>query len=298
MPVQEMMAAIELGGTKILAAVGTDPLAPSREVRIPTRDPAETLASVSAFFEEARKEYGALAAAGIASFGPINLRRGSPLWGHMGSTPKPGWQNANVGPFLEKQLGCPANLDTDVNAAGLAEARWGAGRGLDSIIYLTVGTGIGGGLVIDGRSVQGALHPEVGHVRIKKHPGDPYPSRCPFHEDCAEGLASGPAIIDRFGRTLPELAPDHPFHGILSDYLGQLCATLVLVVSPQRIIIGGGVMSGSSLHAQVFEAMLKSLNGYLEPGTCDPFVTPPALGDRAGIAGAFALAQNQLRSRA
>ena len=296
MRVVDLIAAVELGGTKILAAIGTDPLAPLSQARIATEDPAGTLEAVGAFFDRAKEEFGPPVALGIASFGPVDIRRGSPTWGRMGKTTKPAWPDADVGGFLAARLGCPANLDTDVNGAALAEARWGAGRGLSSIAYLTVGTGIGGGLVIGGRAVHGALHPEIGHVRLQRHAMDDYGGRCGYHPDCAEGLASGPAIMDRFGRSLDALEPDHPFRAILADYLGQLCATLVLVASPERIIIGGGVMTGGGLHAAIEQAMCKWLGGYLEPASPDgaPFIAPPLLGDHSGLAGAFALAQDLL----
>jgi fructokinase len=291
-----LLAAIELGGTKVLAAVAAEPLAPLRRIRIATTDPASTLDAIAAFFDDATKEFGAAAALGIASFGPIGLRRGSAAWGRMGRTTKPGWEGANVATDLERQLNCPVNVDTDVNGAALAEARWGVGRGLDSIAYLTVGTGIGGGLVIGGRPIHGATHPEIGHVRLRRHPDDDFPGRCAFHGDCAEGLASGPAIMDRFGKTFEELGPDHPFRHILADYLGQLCATLVFVASPERIVIGGGVMVATGLHGAVEESMRKWIGGYLASAAPDgkPFVAPPALGDDAGLAGGFALAQDLL----
>ncbi|HEX8534132.1 MAG TPA: ROK family protein [Allosphingosinicella sp.] len=291
-----MIAAVELGGTKVLAAIARDPLKPLRQIRISTDEPSATLRAVADFFDEAREELGQPEALGIASFGPIDIRPGSPGWGRMGRTTKPGWAGADVGGYLGRRLGSPVNLDTDVNGAALAEARWGAGRGLGSIAYLTVGTGIGGGIAINGEALHGAAHPEIGHVRIRRDPGDSYSSRCPYHEDCAEGLASGPAIMERFGKTLTELEPDHPFRSILADYLGQVCATLVLIASPQRIVIGGGVMTGGALHAGVEKAMLRWLNGYVETGPADgsPFIVPPGLGDQAGLAGGFALAQDLL----
>jgi fructokinase len=254
------------------------------------------LKQIGDFFEEARCDFGAPAALGIASFGPIDIRRGSPDWGHMGRTPKPGWAGADIVGPLAARLGCQVALDTDVNGAAIAEARWGAGRGLGSIAYLTVGTGIGGGLVIDGRPIHGALHPEIGHVRLQRHPGDDFAGHCAFHPDCAEGLASGPAIIARFEHTLEGLAPGHPFRAVLADYLGQLCATLVLVASPERILIGGGVMTGGELHSAIDEAMRRWLGGYLEPATPDgaAFILPPMLAD-AGLAGGFALAQDLLQ---
>jgi fructokinase len=293
----ELLAAVELGGTKALAAVATDPLSPLRQSRIATQDPASTLDAISGFFDEAKREFGAPEALGIASFGPIHIRRGSPDWGRMGHTPKPGWQGVDVAGSLAARLGCPANLDTDVNGAALAEARWGAGRGLGSIVYLTVGTGIGGGLVIDGKPLHGALHPEMGHVRLHRHADDDYKGRCPYHPNCAEGLASGPAIMERFGHSLEGVEAHHPFRAILADYLGQLCATLVLVASPERIVIGGGVMTGGGLHEPIEAAMRTWLAGYLEPASPDgsAFIVPPGLGDHSGLAGGFALAQDLLR---
>ncbi len=294
-----LLGSLELGGTKAVVAVARDPLEPLRRDRIPTRDPDTTLAAIAAFFADAAAEHGRLSALGVASFGPIDIRSGSSTWGRMGRTTKPGWPSADVAGFLGCQLGCSVALDTDVNGAALAEARWGAGQGRGSIAYLTVGTGIGGGLVIGGRAVHGAMHPEIGHVRLERSSEDPYPGACSFHGNCAEGLASGSAIQARFGATLEELAPDHPFRAILADYLGQLCATLVLVTSPERIIIGGGVMVRGGLHGKVEQATRKWLAGYVEIGGREeePFIVPPALGDDAGLAGGFALAEESLAAK-
>lgn len=291
-----LLAAVELGGTKALAAVAREPLEPLRQARIPTTDPAPTIEAIGAFFDEARAEFGAPAALGIASFGPIGIRRGAPDWGRMGRTPKPGWELVDLAGPIGARLGCPVNLDTDVNGAALAEYRWGAGRSLASLAYLTVGTGIGGGLVLDGQLIHGAMHPEIGHIRLKRHPTDSYGGRCRYHDDCAEGLASGPAIMDRFGMSLDLMGHEHPFREILADYLGQLCATLVLVCSPERIVIGGGVMASAGLHGQVEAAMTKWLAGYVEPGVPGggAFIVPPGLGEDVGLIGGFALAQDLL----
>jgi fructokinase len=287
-PEGPLLASLEFGGTKALVAVGRDPLAPLRRARIPTRDPETTLGEIRDFFLAAGAELGPVAALGVASFGPIDIRRESPDWGRMGRTTKPGWPGAVVGGLLERSLGCPVALDTDVNGAALAEARWGAGRDVASLAYLTVGTGIGGGLIVRGRPIHGAMHPEMGHVRLQRHPDDRGTSVCGYHPDCAEGLASGPAIKARFGGE--EVGEGHPFRAIVADYLGQLCATLVLVASPHRIVIGGGVMTASGLHGEVEAAMELRLNGYVE----GPSVVPPALGEEAGLAGGFALAQDVL----
>jgi fructokinase len=290
-----LLGSLELGGTKAVVAVARNPLQPLMRQRIATGDPEATLSDVVAFFRHAAAEHGPVEALGIASFGPIDIRRGSPDWGRMGRTPKPGWTGAEIGGRLERELDCPLALDTDVNGAGLAEARWGAGQGLD-IAYLTVGTGIGGGLIIGGTPVHGAMHPEIGHVRLRRHPDDPFPGRCPFHGDCAEGLASGPAIMDRFGATLEGLGADHPFRGILADYLGQLCATLALVACPERIVIGGGVMVAGGLHAEVEQAAADWLAFYVPLPKL--FIVPPALGEDAGLVGGFALAQDRLQAEA
>lgn len=292
----QVLAAVELGGTKILAALAEDPLQPLRQVRIATGEPGKTLAAVAAFFAENRGAFGAPTALGIGSFGPVHVNRRSPKWGRMGKTPKPGWEDVDVAGLLGRALDCPVGLDTDVNAAAIAEARWGAGRGLSSLAYITVGTGIGGGLVVDGRAIHGAMHPEVGHVRLQRHAADDYPGGCPFHGTCAEGLASGPAIMARFGRSLDQLTPDHPFRTILADYLGQLCATLVLVASPELIVMGGGVMTGGTLHPEVERSMRHWLADYVDADGPNggAFIVPPALGDHAGLAGAFALAQDVL----
>lgn len=290
----ELIGAVELGGTKVLVAIATDPLKPLRTVRIPTEDPQTTLGRVCDFFRAAESEFGPVRALGIGAFGPIQLRKGAPDLGRIARTPKPGWAGTDLLRALEKVS--PATLDTDVNAAALGEARWGAGRDVEAMVYLTVGTGIGGGVVADGRTLKGVQHPEIGHIRIVQHLDDTYRSRCPYHPDCAEGLASGPAIMDRFGVSLDRLPPAHPFHAMLADYLAQVCATLVLVVSPGRIVIGGGVMGGATLHAQVEQRMRNWLNHYVEPGggAGGPFVVPPALGDHAGLAGCFALALDGL----
>jgi fructokinase len=289
-----LYAAVEAGGTKINCAVGTGPDDIRTRTRIPTRSPVETIADLVAFFDSAVAEHGAVAGLGVASFGPIDLARASPTWGHVAATTKPGWSWVDlVGP-LKARLGCPAAFDTDVNGAALGEARWGAGQGVDSLVYFTVGTGIGGGFVTAGKPLHGLTHPEMGHVRLRRHADDAYPGLCSFHGDCAEGLASGPAIKDRLGKPLNELPDDHPFRAVLADYLGQLCAQAVLMLSPQRIVLGGGVMNAGGLHAPAAERMRHHLAGFISDARLgrDDYVVPPGLGDDAGLAGAFALAMD------
>lgn len=289
-----LYAAVEAGGTKINCAVGSGPRDIRRRARIATRDPASTMAEIGGFFDAAVAEEGAVAALGIASFGPLDLDRASPTWGHVAATTKPGWTWIDVAGPLARRLGCPAAFDTDVNGAALGEARWGAGQGVDSLAYFTIGTGIGGGFVSEGRPLHGLTHPEMGHVSLRRHPDDDYPGVCSFHGDCAEGLASGPAISARFGVPLNELPEDHPFRAILADYLGQLCAQAVLMLSPQRIVLGGGVMNAGGIHAPAAARMRHHLAGFIAHPRLDAedFIVPPALGDDAGLAGAFALAMD------
>jgi fructokinase len=289
-----VFGAIEAGGTKINCAVGNGPDSIVHRTRISTRGSTETLSEISGFFASARAEYGSLKALGIASFGPLDLDRTSPTWGHVGATTKPGWAWVDVAGPLARQLGCPVGFDTDVNGAALGEHRWGAGRGIDNLVYVTVGTGIGGGAIVAGRPLHGLSHPEMGHVPLRRHPDDAYPGFCTFHRDCAEGLISGPAIKDRLGVPLNELAGDHPFRPIFADYLGQFCATLTFLLSPQRIILGGGVMNAGGLHAPVAERMRHWLGGFIaHPGVAAAdYIVSPGLGDDAGLAGAFALAMD------
>ncbi|MDO9488310.1 MAG: ROK family protein [Sphingomonadaceae bacterium] len=296
---ETLYAAIEAGGTKINCAVGTGPRDIRRRARIATRDPVVTMADVDSFFADAVADLGPVAALGVGSFGPLDLDLASPTWGHVAATTKPEWVWIDmVGPPA-RRLDCPAAFDTDVNAAALGEARWGAGEGGDSLAYFTIGTGIGGGFIIGGRPLHGLTHPEMGHVSLRRHPDDDYPGLCSFHGDCAEGLASGPAIRDRLGLPLNELPADHPFRGVLADYLGQLCAHAVLMLSPQRIVLGGGVMNAGGLHAPAAQRMRHHLAGFITHPRldADDFVVPPGLGDDAGLAGAFALAIDIAASR-
>ena len=286
-----LVASIEFGGTKTVAAVGRDPLAPLAVARIATRDAAATLGDVEAFFRQAIADHGAPAALGISSFGPVVLDRALPAWGHVATTPKPGWSGADVAGRLGCALSCPVALDTDVNAAALAENRLGAGKDCDPLVYLTVGTGIGGGLVANGKVVHGLMHPEMGHLLVRRHVGDSFAGTCSYHGDCAEGLASGPSVLARFGVTAGELPPDHPFQAILADYLGQLCAAIVLIAAPQRIVIGGGVMSGGGRLEPIAAAMREALGGYVSAPALHAarFLVSPAF-ENSGLVGAFLLA--------
>ncbi len=285
--------AIEAGGTKFVCGIGTDAGVLLESVRIDTRDPATTLAAVFDYFAAARQRRGPLRAVGVGSFGPVDLQRRSPTYGCITNTPKPGWAQFDLLGTLGRQLAVPMSIDTDVNVAALAEARWGACQQLQSLAYVTVGTGIGAGIVHDGRTVRGLIHPEMGHVMVRKHPGDhEFRGICPYHGDCLEGLACGPAIVARTGQTLECAAPTQPIWEIEADYLGQLAALLALSHSCERIVFGGGVMHNTALLGRLHERMLKWLGGYL-PHTAlaqPDYICAPALGDRAGVMGALALA--------
>jgi fructokinase len=294
---EPLLAAVEIGGTKTLVAIGTGPMAILQQERLPTEGPEATLGRVAAILKNAQASHGPIAALGIASFGPLDLRPGSPGWGSLLTTPKPGWSGTPLAATLREAFTCPMAVETDVNAAALGEFRWGAGRGVNDLAYVTVGTGLGGGLLLDGFLRHGLLHPELGHLKLRRHPDDDFLGLCPFHGDCLEGLISGPAIAARLGGPLDEQPADHPFHEILAAYLGQLCAAILLVASVERIIIGGGVIARLRCHANIARSMRRELAGYCdhEALQADGFVVPPELPD-SGLAGAFALAEQLARS--
>lgn len=292
----QLWGALEAGGTKFVCAVGTGPEDLCAEVRFPTTTPTETLERTIAFFRAQQAAHGPLAALGIGSFGPVDLDPRSPTWGFVTSTPKPGWAHTDLAGTLGRALEVPVAFDTDVNAAALAEGRWGAARGLETFVYVTVGTGIGGGAMVGGRLLHGLLHPEMGHLRIPRDPGiDPFVGCCPFHGDCLEGLASGPAIAARWSRPAAELPSEHPAWALEADYLAHLAVTLTLVLSPERILLGGGVMQQAGLFSLIRTRLSALLNGYLASpalGTeIDRYIVPPALGEHAGVLGALALAR-------
>ena len=285
---------IEAGGTKFVCAVGTGPEDVRAEARFPTTAPEETIARAIEFL---RREGGdALAAVGIGSFGPVDPNPASPTFGYITTTPKPGWAHTDLAGAVRRALGVPVGFDTDVNAAALGEHRWGAAQGLDTFVYLTVGTGIGGGGMANGRLMHGLVHPEMGHIRIPHDRAkDPYPGCCPYHGDCFEGLASGPAIEGRWqarGETLPA---DHPAWPLEAEYLALGLASLICTLSPQRLVVGGGIMQQAHLFPVVRRRVQELLGGYLQApailDAIDAYIVPPALGSRAGVLGAIALAQ-------
>jgi len=289
----DVLGAIEAGGSKFVCGIGATP-ADLITTQIPTTTPAETLESVVEFFR--REAGGELKAVGIASFGPVDPHPGSPTFGYITCTPKLGWRGTDVAGTVGRGLGVPVGFDTDVNGAALAEARWGAARGLADFLYLTVGTGIGGGAMVNGKLLHGLLHPEMGHLRIPHDRArDPYGGGCPFHGDCLEGLASGPALRARWSMAPRELPPTHPAWALEAEYLALGLHNLVCTLSPRRIVIGGGVLHQPCLLPMVRAELTRLLNGYIEAAEIveemESFVVLPELGDRAGVLGALVLAE-------
>lgn len=288
-----LVAGIELGGTKIVCLLARGPDDIVDRVQLPTLHPDETLAAV----ERVLDGWGGFDALGIASFGPISIDRTAADYGHITSTPKPHWAGTDVARRLGTRYAVPTGFHTDVVGAALAEARWGAAKGLGEIAYATVGTGIGVGLIAGGRPVDGLTHSEFGHIRPARLPGDDWVGVCPFHGSCLEGLAAGPAIGARAGVKGEEIGADDPVWEPVAHALGQLCHTLVLTGVPRRIVMGGGVMVGNDhLFPRVRAAMVKSLAGYIAlPEIAeDGFVVAPALGGNAGPLGAIILGQQAL----
>jgi fructokinase len=278
---------IEAGGTKFVAGIADENGTIHARHRIPTTTPEETLGATVGWLREQGLKPEAI---GIASFGPLDLNRASPTWGRVTRTPKPHWSGADlVGPF-QRAFGCPVGLETDVNGAALAEARWGAGKSVGSLLYLTVGTGVGGGFVSDGRLLHGLSHPEMGHIRLPRHPDDlGFKGHCPFHGDCLEGLAAGPSIIARWGASLSDLPAGHHGADIIAWYLGQAVVTFQAIMEPARIVMGGGVTATEGLLDKVRAVATQSGAGYFA-GDPAEVVVAPALGENSGLLGALAVA--------
>ena len=293
--VEALYGAVEAGGTKFVCMVGTGPADMRTKVRFPTTTPAETLQETLAFFRAAESRFGRLAAVGIASFGPLDLQPDSPTFGFITSTPKAGWANVDIAGAVRDALDVKVGIDTDVNAAALGEWRWGAAQGLDTFLYLTIGTGIGGGGMVNGRLMHGLVHPEMGHIRIPHDlEEDPFAGICPFHGDCLEGLASGPAMKARWLESAEQLAPDHPGWTLEARYLALALVNFICTVSPQRIVMGGGVMSNRQVFPLIRQQVSELLNNYVRAPqliAIDDYIVPPWLGDQAGVLGALALAQ-------
>ncbi|MFN8594755.1 MAG: ROK family protein [Anaerolineae bacterium] len=284
---------IEAGGTKFVCVIGSDPHNIFAEERFPTTTPDETIARSVDFFKRHSHD---LAAIGIGSFGPVDLNPQSPTYGYITTTPKPGWAQVDLRGGIQRALNVPVAFDTDVNVAAFGEHYWvPENRGLDPLLYMTVGTGIGIGVMVNGQLLHGLLHPEAGHIRLPRDPQrDPFTGACPFHGDCFEGLACGPAMAKRWGQPAETLPPDHPAWALEAHYIALAVVNLTLIVAPQRIVIGGGVMQQTGVIEMVRREVVQLLNGYLQSDRItrdiDQFIVLPALGNQSGMLGAIALA--------
>ena len=291
-----LLGGVETGGTWTVCALGTGPGELVARERLPTTDPGQTLERIVSFFQAHERP----SAIGVGSFGPVDLNPGSPYWGEVTTTPKPGWQHTPVATVIGERLGLPVAFDTDVAAAAIGEHRWGAGRGAESVCYLTAGTGIGAGLLVGGRPWHGLIHPEPGHAAIPHdRDADPFSGVCPAHGDCFEGLASGPALAARWGRPPEELPADHPGWELEARYLAHGILNIVYVFSPHRVIAGGGVFEHPNLLKMVRVQVPELIAGYLKTplllDKIDRYLVPPQLGDDAGVLGAIAMAERVAR---
>lgn len=302
-----LVGAIEGGGTKFVCAVGTGPHDLAR-TEFPTGDdPARVLAQATRWLRGQEQERGSLRAVGIGSFGPVDLNPNSPTYGRVTATPKPGWNNADlVGPVREAFPQVPVAFETDVNAAAVGEYYWGSAVGLSDFVYLTIGTGIGGGALVRGQLVHGLIHPEMGHMLLPRAVGDTFEGACPYHGACWEGLCSGPALLARTGLRAEELPADDEAWAHETGYIALALANITSVLSPRRIIIGGGVRRAGRLGQEQFFRLIRektraAVNGYLAAAALvdeiESYIVPPTLGDDAGVCGAIALAQVALDAR-
>ena len=289
-----ILGTLEAGGTKMVCGIGDENGNVFERVSFPTRMPEETMADIIGYFQDKNIE-----ALGIGTFGPVNLNKADPNFGSITTTPKPGWGNYPMFRVLKDALNVPMEIDTDVNAAALGEVTYGAAKGLKNCLYVTIGTGVGGGLIVEGNLVHGLLHPEFGHMLLTPHPDDPSPKGfCPYHESCVEGMICGPAVEKRWGVSAKELPPDHKAWEIEADYLAQMCMNAILAFSPECIVLGGGVMHQMHLFDMVRAKTVEKLNGYVAndriTGGCKDYIVSPGLGDNAGAVGGLILARKAL----
>ncbi|MCR5012518.1 MAG: ROK family protein [Lachnospiraceae bacterium] len=280
--------ALEAGGTKMVCALGNEKGEISEQISLPTLQPEDTIPHIIDYFKDKKIE-----ALGVASFGPVDLDPESPAYGHITTTPKPGWKNYDLVGTLQKALNVPIGFDTDVNGSLLGEVTFGDSKGLSDVVYITIGTGVGGGILSGGKLVHGMLHPEMGHMLIRPRHDDKYAGRCIFHHNCLEGMAAGPAIEDRWGASGKDLAGRDEVWELEAYYISQALVNLILTLSPKRIILGGGVMHQQQLFALIREEVRKALNGYLdtlELSNLDTYIVPASLNDDQGIMGCLKLA--------
>lgn len=297
-----LYAGVELGGTKCVCTLARDPYDIVEQHRIPTTDPEETLGAIEHVLTRWVQRCHPVAL-GLASFGPLDLDPRSALYGHITATTKPGWRDADIATRLSRGTGLPTGIDTDVAGAALAEQRWGGAAGLSSFVYVTVGTGVGAGIVVGGQPIRGLGHPEAGHMHVARMAGDSWPGACTFHGDCVEGLASGFAIEQRAGRPASQIAADDPVWVAAAHAIAGLCHNLVMAAAPERILIGGGVVTQQpQLLPMIRQMLVESLAGYGDATgiamQIDRFVTLPSLGEQAGPLGSLALAMNVERALA
>lgn len=289
-----LIGGIEAGGTKMVCAVGDENGAIKDRVSFPTRQPEETFADMIAYYKN-----WDIKALGIGCFGPLDLDKKSSTYGYITKTPKPGWSDCDIVGAFKNALGVPVGFDTDVNGAVLGEVTWGAAKGLDSAIYITIGTGVGVGVYVNGGLLHGLVHPEGGHVLLMRHPKDTYEGKCPFHKTCVEGMASGPAIEARWGKKAIELADRDEVWEMEAYYIAQAIADYIFSYSPQKIILWGGVMHQERLFGMVRKEVQRLLNGYVADETIttdkiNDYIVPPALGEDPGIMGAVKLGLDAL----
>ncbi len=287
-----LYGALEAGGTKMVCAIGDENGKIIDRIKFPTETPETTMPQIFDYFRDK-----GLSAIGIACFGPIDLHKDSPTYGSITSTPKKGWSGYNIVRETQRELGLPVGFDTDVNGSMLGEATWGCAKGVSDAIYLTIGTGVGGGVISNGKLLHGMLHPEVGHIRLPKVEGDPGKSVCPFHDNCFEGLAAGPSLKARWGVSADQLADKAEVWEIEAEYIANALMSYALILSPQKIILGGGVMHQEQLFPLVRKKFFDLVNGYIvtdEMNNLDEYIVPPSLNDDQGIMGAIKLAMDAM----
>ena len=288
------IGAIEAGGTKIICGIGNENGQIEKRISFPTEAPAIAMQKIIEFFKDEQ-----LDAVGVGTFGPIDVNKSSATYGYITTTPKPGWQQFNFLGELKKAFHVPIGFGTDVNGAALGEVKWGNAKGVQSCVYYTIGTGVGVGVYSEGKLVHGLLHPEAGHIPVRRHPEDSFEGSCPYHKDCLEGLAAGPAIEKRYGIKGSELPEDHIAWQLEAYYIAEALISTILLVSPERIILGGGVMHQQHLFPLIRASVQQKLNGYVQHEMLltkiDEYIIPPGLGDDAGLCGAIAIGLQEVQ---